>query len=74
MRESFLSLIIKEGDKVVAKITYKYDGSSRPEKKGIEKKFEEKDLDPKKLERLKARGWKVVVKKPKPKKTKKGAK
>ena len=58
----------------MAKETYVYKGKDRPEKQGVKKSFDKKDLTDKKLSRLEIRGWINVVSKPKTKPKKKGSK
>ena len=58
----------------MAKVTYEYQGSRRPEMKGTKKSFDTKDLTDKKLQSLEAMGWNKVVSKPKAKPKKKGSK
>jgi len=58
----------------LAKVTYEYQGSRRPEMKGTKKSFDTKDLTDKKLQSLEAKGWNKVVSKPKVKPKKKGSK
>tara|TARA_Y100000593_G_C4164418_1_gene263694 strand:+ start:507 stop:677 length:171 start_codon:yes stop_codon:yes gene_type:complete len=53
------------------KITYEYQGKSRPEKRGIKKSFDIKELDSKKIESLIKKGWVEVKPKAKPKAKKK---
>ena len=50
----------------MAKVTYEYQGSLRPEMKGTRKSFETKELTDKKLARLEEKGWAKIVTKPKP--------
>jgi hypothetical protein len=58
----------------LAKVTYVYQGKSRPEMKGTKKSFDKKDLNAKKLAGLESKGWVEVKEKPKSKSKKKGTK
>lgn len=58
----------------MSKVTYVYQGKSRPELKGTKKSYEEKDLTEKKRESLDSKGWVKVKVKTKPKSKKKGSK
>jgi len=58
----------------LAKVTYVYKGKDRPDKQGVKKSFDEKDLTGEKLSRLESKGWVKAVSKPKVKPKKKGSK
>ena len=72
--EIFFPLIYNKGDIVLAKVTYEYQGKSRPEMKGTKKSYDKKDLNPKKLDSLDSKGWVEVKAKPKAKSKKKESK
>ena len=55
----------------MSKITYKYQGKSRPNMLGVEKSFNKNDIDANKINRLIAKGLVEVKPKAKPKVKKK---